>query len=96
MLKTLSGVTIRGGYFKEARSFKLFGKQDQRVAIIYGKNGSGKSSIAKAITEYKGKRQILPTYLYTLIHEIIVSNKGGYYYAKSKSQVYVGTTSGYL
>lgn len=53
MLNKMAGVTICGGYFKDSRDFKLFDKQEQRIAIIYGKNGSGKSSIAKAITEYK-------------------------------------------
>jgi len=53
MLNDLSGVTIFGGYFNDSKKFSFFDKQGQKIAIIYGKNGSGKSSIAKAITEYK-------------------------------------------
>lgn len=58
MLNTFSGVSICGGYFKDTRKFILFDKPEQKVAIIYGKNGSGKSSIAKAFDEYKENQLI--------------------------------------
>ena len=58
VLNTFSGVSICGGYFKDTRKFILFDKPEQKVAIIYGKNGSGKSSIAKAFDEYKENQLI--------------------------------------
>ena len=39
------------------------------------------------------KRQILPTFLYFLIYEIITSKQGGYSYVKNKSQGCLGATN---
>ena len=45
------GLNIKGGYFKEESQLKLYDKHKHVGSLIYGKNGSGKSSISRAISE---------------------------------------------
>ncbi|ANU15230.1 hypothetical protein BBI08_15820 [Planococcus halocryophilus] len=45
------GLNIKGGYFKEESQLKLYDKHKHVGSLIYGKNGSGKSSISRAIFE---------------------------------------------
>lgn len=52
MLSKVSGTRIKGGYFEQECQFKMFNDEKDRIAIVYGKNGSGKSSISKGILEY--------------------------------------------
>ncbi len=54
MFEKFKKITIEGGYFEQPTEFDLF-KQDQTLSIIYGRNGSGKTSIAKAIRQLVGK-----------------------------------------
>lgn len=49
MFGRLSGIKLKGGYFEEYNSFKLFQDSKYKVALVYGKNGSGKSSISKGV-----------------------------------------------
>jgi len=51
MLEKISKINIKGGYFLDGAELELFSKQQERISIIYGRNGSGKSSIAKALRE---------------------------------------------
>lgn len=55
MFEKFKKITIEGGYFEQATQFELFGSQSQALSIIYGRNGSGKTSIAKAIRQLVGK-----------------------------------------
>lgn len=55
--KGISGVSLKGGFFEEQSNFQLFENNQHQVAVIYGRNGSGKSSIAKGINEYKNKKE---------------------------------------
>ena len=48
MIKQLAGVSVQGRCFSETKQFIFFNKEDVRLALIYGTNGSGKSTIAKA------------------------------------------------
>ncbi|WP_339198468.1 AAA family ATPase [Solibacillus sp. FSL R5-0449] len=48
---SISAIEIKGGYYKEKKQFKIFTNSHQVASIIYGKNGSGKSSIARAFNE---------------------------------------------
>jgi len=48
----LLDIKIKGACFDEECKLNLF-SNEKKLSIIYGKNGSGKSSIAKAINEYK-------------------------------------------
>lgn len=54
MINEINNIEIQGGYFSSATNFKLF-DNDVRMCIIYGKNGSGKSSISKAISSNGGE-----------------------------------------
>jgi len=73
MLNTFSGIAICGGYFKDSKKFNFFDKPEQKIAIIYGKNGSGKSSIAKALIEYKENQlsQFSNVLLLNYNHEVL-------------------------
>ena len=53
MYKSIAGISINGKYFENESRLKLFSKEDERLSIIYGKNGSGKSTIAEAFSAYK-------------------------------------------
>ena len=53
MIKDIKNVEIQGGFFSKLAKFEIFQNENDRISIIYGKNGSGKSSIAKAISDYK-------------------------------------------
>lgn len=54
MFEKLKNITIKGGYFEQPATFTLF-KEKQPISIIYGRNGSGKTTIAKAIRQLVGK-----------------------------------------
>lgn len=48
---SISTIKIAGGYFNSQKEFNLFGNHKQVATVIYGKNGSGKSSISRAFQE---------------------------------------------
>lgn len=50
-----SGITIKGGPFTDPTALK--GILDKRMNIVYGRNGSGKSSIARAFREQQADYQ---------------------------------------
>ena len=50
----LKKIVFSGGFFGDNAELELFDKSD-KLQPIYGKNGSGKSSITKAILKAKGK-----------------------------------------
>ncbi len=54
MINEINSIEIKGGYFSSAANYKVF-ENDVRMSIIYGKNGSGKSSISKAISSTDGE-----------------------------------------
>ena len=49
----LKKVKFKGGFFSEESELELFMHED-RISILYGKNGSGKSTISKAVRKAKG------------------------------------------
>lgn len=48
MIEQVAGISIRGRCFSEMKPFIFFPNKDVRLALIYGANGSGKSTISKA------------------------------------------------
>ena len=50
MFEQITQVTIKGGYFDTAVPLKVF---EKRFNVLYGRNGSGKTSISRAIAEFK-------------------------------------------
>ncbi len=53
MIEGIRRIRVQGGYFSESVTLQKFPEQNSRVAIIYGENGSGKSSLAEAFHEIK-------------------------------------------
>ena len=53
MLKRLR---FKGGFFTKETVFELF-DEEERISLVYGKNGSGKSTISKAIKKAKGENE---------------------------------------
>ena len=49
----LKKIKFKGGFFTEETELELF-KNEDRISILYGKNGSGKSTISNAIRKAKG------------------------------------------
>lgn len=58
MLDQLVSITIKRGFFDRETEFQLF-RDNKRLAIIYGKNGSGKTAISDTLK--KKKEGILET-----------------------------------
>lgn len=52
MLKKLR---FKGGFFSTETDIELF--HEERISLVYGKNGSGKSTISKAIIKAKGESE---------------------------------------
>lgn len=50
MLENIKGVKIKGRCFKNEVDFVLFPNLNDRISIIYGKNGSGKSTISEGFS----------------------------------------------
>lgn len=53
MFENFKSITIEGGYFENPTTLNLFKKP--HLSIIYGRNGSGKTTIAKSIRQLVGK-----------------------------------------
>ncbi|MBQ3675406.1 MAG: AAA family ATPase, partial [Campylobacter sp.] len=55
-LNNVTGIKLQGNNFNTETKLQLFVNKNQlsRVSIIYGKNGSGKSTIATAFNKIKG------------------------------------------
>lgn len=49
----LNKIKFKGGFFNEEKELKLFMNED-RISFLYGKNGSGKSTITNAVRKAKG------------------------------------------
>lgn len=53
MYRNLTGIKINGGRFGDGDMLQFDNILDNKVNIIYGGNGSGKTSISRAIQEYR-------------------------------------------
>lgn len=51
MIDQLKGIEVQGKGFVEKRAFELFKKDQERVAMIFGRNGTGKSTLAAAFKQ---------------------------------------------
>lgn len=49
MTESIMSLKISGRYFPSSTKLKCFTKNESRISIIYGKNGSGKSTISKSL-----------------------------------------------
>jgi len=50
MFEHVSGITIKGRCFNSEEQLDFFPNQSDRLALVYGKNGSGKTTCAKAFS----------------------------------------------
>ena len=48
MIEELAGISVEGRYFSQKKTLTFFPKADDRLALVYGANGSGKSTISTA------------------------------------------------
>jgi len=55
MFEEFRKITIQGGYYEEYTDLELFRGNKTPLSIVYGRNGSGKTTIAKAIRQLIGK-----------------------------------------
>ena len=55
MFEEFRKITIQGGYYEESTDLELFRGNKTPLSIVYGRNGSGKTTIAKAIRQLIGK-----------------------------------------
>ncbi len=53
MFKDIKSINIKGGFFEEEKNVNLFKNKEDRISFIYGRNGSGKTSIANAFVDLK-------------------------------------------
>ena len=47
MIEKIRGLSIKGRCFENTTIFEFFKKAEDRIALVYGKNGSGKSTISE-------------------------------------------------
>jgi len=50
MIEKISGLTIKGRCFSEETNLRFFSTSEHRISIIYGRNGSGKSTISQGFS----------------------------------------------
>ena len=53
MVEKITKLKIKGGKFEKDTPFEFFNDEKQRVTIVYGRNGSGKSTIAKGFKNFE-------------------------------------------
>ena len=63
MVENFANLRIKGGIFEEKTELSLFSKENQnslspRFSLIYGKNGSGKSTISRGFRKATGVDEI--------------------------------------
>ncbi|MBE6099311.1 MAG: hypothetical protein E7197_04585 [Anaerovibrio sp.] len=58
MVTNISSVSIQGGIFKQETKLPIFeGQQKKRFCLVYGKNGSGKTTISRAFSKIAGNEE---------------------------------------
>jgi len=51
MIRDICSLNIKGRYFSEGINLPLFPDKQSRFILVYGRNGSGKSTISEGISE---------------------------------------------
>ena len=92
MFQNLKSIKISGRCFGKSESkLDIFPKESQRAVIIYGKNGSGKTTISTAFRYYannsESKDLFLSLWNYSGDEIKITTSPGGY--SGSKERIYV-------
>lgn len=55
MVEKIKNLVFRGAAFSSRTSLSLFPSENHRLCLIYGRNGTGKSTISKAFLKIAGK-----------------------------------------
>jgi predicted ATPase len=59
MLKDIKGISFKGAFFDSETTLQLFSQAEaDRVCLIFGRNGSGKSTISRAILKAAGHEEV--------------------------------------
>lgn len=54
MYESIAGIEFQGAAFRQRTKMTFFKNEKNRICLIYGKNGSGKSTISRAVQKIKG------------------------------------------
>jgi energy-coupling factor transporter ATP-binding protein EcfA2 len=56
-INSVSSIRIQNAYFNQSETLQLFnkGKKTIQICLLYGKNGSGKTTISRAFQKIAGK-----------------------------------------
>lgn len=54
MYESIAGIKFQGAAFRQRTKMTFFKNEKNRICLIYGKNGSGKSTISRAVQKIKG------------------------------------------
>lgn len=81
MLEQIKGIKLKGANFVNQTELNLFKSSNDKVAklaLVYGRNGSGKSTISNAFKKVKGEDilNIETASLYADSHEISIGESG--------------------
>lgn len=52
MYENIKGISIKGKCFENITTLNFFDEETQRISLIFGRNGSGKSTISNALYKY--------------------------------------------
>ena len=55
MFEQMRSIKFSGAAFNEETTFNLFPDDNSRLALVYGRNGTGKSTVARAFSKIKGE-----------------------------------------
>ena len=51
MIRNIKGLKFKGAAFEDETILELFSKEDAtRISLVFGRNGSGKSTVSRAIS----------------------------------------------
>lgn len=67
MPNRIKSLRLKGQYFDEVEELCLFPDEKNRISILYGKNGSGKSSITRAFSSYSNEELSEDIWNYELV-----------------------------
>lgn len=52
MYENIKGISVQGKCFEKLTNLNFFNEDTQRISLIFGRNGSGKSTISNALYKY--------------------------------------------